>query len=181
MEPKSNVQELNVGDFALIFESLTQIFIRMPAIEKLSFTTLSVLHTLSQRSPMRLTELIATEQVTQSAITQLVTRLERDGLVERKPDPRDGRAALIHMTPAGMEVVHFRRLERIMGITSLMEGLSPEERQLIASALPALKHLAQLGNAQAPGKGKRKEEQDSANAERPAPKAIPGKNTAEGS
>ncbi|MCM3269733.1 MarR family winged helix-turn-helix transcriptional regulator [Paenibacillus elgii] len=147
MEPKTNFTELNVSDFAMAFEELTRIFIRMPSIEKLSFTTLSVLHTLSLRSPMRLNELIATEQVTQSAITQLVTRLERDGLVERRPDPSDGRAVLVHITPQGASVIDSRRTERIMQITRLIEGLSPGERAAIASALPALTRLAELGNA----------------------------------
>ncbi|WP_309299647.1 MarR family transcriptional regulator [Paenibacillus tyrfis] len=147
MEPKTNLTELNVSDFAMAFEELTRLFIRMPSIEKLSFTTLSVLHTLSLRSPMRLSELIATEQVTQSAITQLVTRLERDGLVERRPDPSDGRAVLIHITPQGASVIDSRRSERIMRIAKLIERLSPEERAAIASALPALTRLAEFGNA----------------------------------
>ncbi|WP_127483840.1 MarR family winged helix-turn-helix transcriptional regulator [Paenibacillus ehimensis] len=146
MEPKTNITELNVSDFAMAFEELTRIFIRMPSIEKLSFTTLSVLHTLSLRSPMRLSELIATEQVTQSAMTQLVIRLERDGLVERRPDPSDGRAVLVRITPQGAKVIDSRRTERIMQIGKLMERLTPEERTSIASALPALTRLAELGN-----------------------------------
>jgi DNA-binding MarR family transcriptional regulator len=71
-------------------------------LEKLSFTTLSVLDTLaSGGSPMRLTDLTKTEQVSQPGITQLVTRLERDGLVERRPDPSDGRAVLVHIPGCG--------------------------------------------------------------------------------
>jgi DNA-binding MarR family transcriptional regulator len=31
-------------------------------------------------------------------MTELVRRLERDGLVERRPDPSDGRAALVLLT-----------------------------------------------------------------------------------
>jgi DNA-binding MarR family transcriptional regulator len=48
----------------------------------------------------RLTEFAALMQVTKSAVSQLVTDLERQGLVERVPDPTDGRAALIRATPA---------------------------------------------------------------------------------
>ncbi|WP_367859132.1 MarR family winged helix-turn-helix transcriptional regulator [Paenibacillus sp. SI92] len=119
----------------------------MPSIEKLSFTTLSVLHTLSLKSPLRLNELIATEQVTQSAITQLVTRLERDGLVERRSDPSDGRVVLVHITSLGVKVIESRRSDRIIQIAKFIEGLSPEERHSIASALPALTRLAEIGNA----------------------------------
>jgi DNA-binding MarR family transcriptional regulator len=147
MEPKTNFTELIVSDFAMVIEDLTRIFIRLPSIEKLSFTTLSVLHTLSLKSPMRLNELIATEQVTQPAITQLVTRLERDGLVERGSDPSDGRVVLVHITILGAKVIDSRRSDRIMQIVKFIEGLAPEERYAIASALPALTRLAELGNS----------------------------------
>ncbi|WP_248924192.1 MarR family winged helix-turn-helix transcriptional regulator [Paenibacillus hamazuiensis] len=146
MEPKNNLTELNVSDFALVFEELTRIFIRLPSIEKLSFTTLSVLHTLSRKSPMRLTELTANEQITQPAITQLVTRLERDGLVERRSDPNDGRVVQVHITARGANVIDSRRLDRIAQLSKFMEGLTPEEKQAIASAIPALRRLVELGN-----------------------------------
>jgi len=146
MEPKNNPNELNVSDFALVFEDLTRIFIRLPSIEKLSFTTLSVLHTLSRKSPMRLTELTANEQITQSAITQLVTRLERDGLVERRPDPNDGRVVQVHITALGANVIDSRRLDRMVQLTKFIEGLTLEEERAIASAIPALRRLVELGN-----------------------------------
>ncbi|WP_429311154.1 MarR family winged helix-turn-helix transcriptional regulator [Paenibacillus mucilaginosus] len=115
-------------------------------MEKLNFTTLSVLHTLSRKSPMRLTELTANEQVTQSAITQLVTRLERDGLVERRSDPNDGRVVLVHITDKGAHVIDSRRMERIAHLSRFMEGLTPEERRAIHDALPALQRLVDLAN-----------------------------------
>ncbi|MCZ8519604.1 MULTISPECIES: MarR family winged helix-turn-helix transcriptional regulator [Paenibacillus] len=146
MKPTNHTTDPNAADFALVIEDLTRILIRLPSIEKLSFTTLSVLHTLSRKSPMRLTELTATEQVTQSAITQLVTRLERDGLVERRPDPHDGRVVQVHITALGAEVIDSRRLDRMAQLAKLMEGLTLEEREAITSALPALRHLVELGN-----------------------------------
>lgn len=146
METKKNMTELNVSDFAMVFEDLTRIIIRLPSIEKLSFTTLSVLHTLSRKSPMRLTELTANEQITQSAITQLVTRLERDGLVERRSDPNDGRVVQVHITAQGANVIDSRRLDRIAQLSKFMEGLTLEEKQAIASAIPALSRLVKLAN-----------------------------------
>ncbi|WP_249730360.1 MarR family winged helix-turn-helix transcriptional regulator [Paenibacillus sp. J2TS4] len=146
MEPNKELNELNVTDFAMVFEDLTRIIIRLPSIEKLSFTTLSVLHTLSRKSPMRLTELTANEQVTQSGITQLVTRLERDGLVERRPDPNDGRVVQVHITERGANVIDSRRSERIEQLSKFIEGLTPEEKRAIASAIPALRRVVQFGN-----------------------------------
>jgi DNA-binding MarR family transcriptional regulator len=42
--------------------------------------------------------------VTKQAIAELVDALEADGLVERTPDPQDGRAWLVLRTPAGEDV-----------------------------------------------------------------------------
>lgn len=145
MKPKSYVTDFNVADFTMVIENLTRILIRLPSIEKLSFTTLSVLHTLSRKSPMRLTELTATEQVTQSAITQLVTRLERDGLVKRLPDPNDGRVVQVHITTHGTDVIESRRLDRMDRLSKFIDGLTSEEKHTITSALPALKRLVELG------------------------------------
>lgn len=132
-------------DFATVLEEFTSIVIRLPSIEKLSFTTLSVLHTLAYRGPLRLTELTATEQVSQPAITQLVARLERDGLVERRPDPRDGRAVLVRTTEAGMQIVRTRRNDRVARLSQLLERLTPDERHAVAAALPALTRMTALG------------------------------------
>ncbi|WP_322724480.1 MarR family winged helix-turn-helix transcriptional regulator [Streptomyces spongiae] len=141
--------DLNVGDFTRVIETFNRYYIRLPVVQKLSFTTLSVLDTLAVGGPRRLTELVRTEQISQPGLTQLVTRLERDGLVERRPDPADGRAALIHITEAGREIGEARQEDRGRHLHHLVAQLTPEERQVIAAALPALARLAELGNNQA--------------------------------
>jgi DNA-binding MarR family transcriptional regulator len=143
--------DLNVSNFTTVIEDFTSIFIRLPSVEKLSFTTLSVLHTLSRRGPMRLNELTATEQLTQPAITQMVTRLEHDGLVERRPDPSDGRVVLVSLTALGSHVIEARHADRVMQLTRFVEHLNAEEQRAIASALPALARVVELGrNASSP-------------------------------
>ncbi|MET7854271.1 MarR family transcriptional regulator [Streptomyces avermitilis] len=138
--------ELDVDAFTTAIESFNRFYIRLPVLEKLSFTTLSVLDTLAfGGSPMRLTDLARTEQVSQPGITQLVTRLERDGLVERRPDPSDGRAVLVHITEAGRKIGRSRHEDRTRHLTPLVAQLAPEQRQAIADALPALAHLAKIG------------------------------------
>lgn len=137
--------DLDVSELTTIIEEFTTIFIRLPSVERLSFTTLSVLHTLSRKGPLRLTELTATEQMTQPAITQMVQRLERDGLLERRADPRDARAVLIQLTPRGAQIVEARRAARVQQLASLFHRLPLEEREAIAAAVPALAHAIELG------------------------------------
>jgi DNA-binding MarR family transcriptional regulator len=137
--------DLNVGELTTIIEEFTTIFIRLPSVERLSFTTLSVLHTLSRKGPMRLTALTATEQMTQPAITQMVRRLEDDGLVERRADPRDGRVVLVQLTMRGAQIIDARRAARVQQLASLLDRLPQAERETIATALPALAHMVELG------------------------------------
>jgi DNA-binding MarR family transcriptional regulator len=136
--------DFDADELASVIEEFTRNSIRLPVRDRHTFTTLSVLHTLAGKGPMRLTALTATEQITQPAVTQLITRLEREGLVERRPDPDDRRAVLVRITDTGAQIVQGRRQERVRRFSELAEHLTPEERHAIAAALPALAHMAAL-------------------------------------
>jgi DNA-binding MarR family transcriptional regulator len=140
--------DLDVDAFATAIEDFNRFYIRLPMLEKHSFTTLSVLDTLATAAtPLRLTDLAKTEQVTQPGLTQLITRLERGGLVERRPDPTDGRAVRVHITEAGRRIGRSRRDDRTRHLAPLVGRLTAEQRQALAGALPALARLAELGRA----------------------------------
>jgi len=137
--------DLNVSTFTSLMEDFTSIFIRLPLVEKLSFTTVSVLHALSRRGPMRLHDLTVTEQLSQPAITQLVTRLEQDGLLERHSDPHDGRVVLVALTARGEHIIAARQADRVRQLTRFFEQLSVDDRRAIAAALPALARVIDAG------------------------------------
>jgi DNA-binding MarR family transcriptional regulator len=68
----------------------------------LSMAKLHALQVLSDAGEsMPLGQLAGQLACVKSNVTQLVDRLEADGLVERKPDPRDRRTRLAVLTPAG--------------------------------------------------------------------------------
>ncbi|MEU5578850.1 MarR family transcriptional regulator [Streptomyces huasconensis] len=140
--PRDN---LDVSALISAIENFNRFYIRLPALQTLSFTTLSVLDTLNSRGPTRLTKLARTEQISQPGLTQLVTRLEQDGLVERRPDPADGRAVLVHITDAGRQVGASRLEDRTRRLVPLVAQLAPEDQRAITEALPALSRLAELG------------------------------------
>ena len=56
----------------------------------------------------RLTELAARAGMTHQSMGELVASLERGGWVERRPDPTDGRARLVCLTPSGRRPRHPR-------------------------------------------------------------------------
>ena len=57
----------------------------------------------------RLTELAAEARMTLPAMSELVDDLQRLGIVERLPDPSDGRAKLICLTDAGWDAMNTAR------------------------------------------------------------------------
>src|ERR1700684_4205684 len=57
----------------------------------------------------RLTDLAARARMTRPAMAELVDDLERLGIVERRPDPSDGRAKLVCLTDAGWDAMRTGR------------------------------------------------------------------------
>jgi DNA-binding MarR family transcriptional regulator len=64
----------------------------------------SVLVPLYEEDGLRLGELARRSRLSKQTMTELVRRLERDGLVDRRPDPADGRAALVFLTARAREL-----------------------------------------------------------------------------
>ncbi|MFA1543148.1 MarR family winged helix-turn-helix transcriptional regulator [Actinomadura monticuli] len=108
----------------------------------LSMTTVSTLATLERLGPRRVTELAAFEGVTQPGMTQLVSRLEREGLAERRALPGDRRVVAVHLTEAGRAELARRRAAQAKRLAELLAGLPAADREAIAAALPALDRLA---------------------------------------
>jgi DNA-binding MarR family transcriptional regulator len=61
----------------------------------------SILVPLFEEDGLRLGEIARRARLSKQTMTTLVRLLERDGLVERRPDPGDGRATLVFLTPRG--------------------------------------------------------------------------------
>jgi DNA-binding MarR family transcriptional regulator len=99
----------------------------------ISMREYDVLYTLSKcPEPVRPSELNRHVLLSQPALSRLVDRLAERGMVERKPDPADGRGVLLSLTPTGQALQrqvgrgHARDVARAM-----TAGLTPAElRQL---------------------------------------------------
>jgi DNA-binding MarR family transcriptional regulator len=108
---------------------------------ELSRTAASLLATLRDRGPQRITALAEAEAVAQPTMTTLVGRLERAGLVERSADPVDARAVLVTITAEGLERLLAIREARAAAVEARLAALEPEERETLAAALPVLDKL----------------------------------------
>jgi DNA-binding MarR family transcriptional regulator len=58
----------------------------------------SVLLPLYEQDGLRIGELARRSRLSKQTMTEMIRRLEREGLVERRPDPADGRASRIFLT-----------------------------------------------------------------------------------
>ena len=68
-------------------------------IGQLSFNEYDYLKVIeAAKEPIRLTDLAEEMQVTKPSATTMVQRLERKGLVERRPSPEDARSKLVVLT-----------------------------------------------------------------------------------
>ena len=107
----------------------------------LSRTAASLLARLRDGGPQRITALADGEAVAQPTMTTLVGRLERAGLVERRPDPADARAVLVTITSEGLERLLAIREARAAAVEARLAALDSEEREVLAAAIPVLDKL----------------------------------------
>jgi DNA-binding MarR family transcriptional regulator len=108
----------------------------------LSASTLSALSRLDALGSLRITELADFEQLTQPGMTTLINRLEDAGLAVRDPDPTDGRAVRVTITPAGAARVLAHRYARAALIGTRLTELPAGHRAALIAALPALQAFA---------------------------------------
>ena len=111
----------------------------------LSLTAARALGRLNEEGPIRLTTLAAAEGISQPSMTQLIQRLQRQGLATRINDPEDGRVALVNITNAGRAVMDDRRRDRRDRLAELLKGVSPEDEAALTLAanvaLPIIRRL----------------------------------------
>jgi len=119
--------------------ALTRIFFARTSTGP-SRTEVGLLAALSTR-PYRITELAAREGITQPAVTQLVNRLERRGLVERRTDPQDGRVVLVALRDEGVEAIDRVRAEYRALLHEEMASLDDHEVETLAAAVDILDRL----------------------------------------
>ena len=111
----------------------------------LSLADYGVLITLvtAPRFRLRMSDLGLRRLLTPSGITRVVIRLEERGLVQREPDPEDGRAALAALTRPGLEALRRAQVIHHATVRELVLGrLTHREldrlAQLFEKALPGV-------------------------------------------
>lgn len=99
---------------------------------------LGALFALAERDGVVLGDLGRTLALANSAVSGLADRLEREGLAERRPDPRDGRAFRLHLTDRGRAVMLAARPWLGRFNERVEQGFTPAELDIVARFLSTL-------------------------------------------
>jgi DNA-binding MarR family transcriptional regulator len=104
----------------------------------------SVLGRLDRGGPQSVSDLALAERVRPQSMAQTVSELEADRLVARRPDPNDGRRALVELTDQGRETLSADRRRRDGWLAqAIEEDLSPKEQAVLNDAVELLRRLAE--------------------------------------
>jgi DNA-binding MarR family transcriptional regulator len=97
-----------------------------------------ILRHLQHDGPQNVSALAARLNLDGSTVTRQVTALQRDGLVERRRDPHDGRGTVIEATNRGIAQVDAVRQARRALYDKVLHDWSPEQRADLARTLERL-------------------------------------------
>jgi DNA-binding MarR family transcriptional regulator len=146
VETEPQVTEL-AGELQQVLSKLFSVLRRGDATRgtagDLTLAQLSILLTLLDQGPIRMTELAAHERVRTPTTTVAIRRLEKLGLVKRSRDPSDLRAVLVDVTPRGLVQHREATATRRAALAALLSKLRDDERQTLAAALAPLARLAE--------------------------------------
>jgi len=120
-----------------------QLVRRLRAEHGFSLAQGAVLGRLDREGARSTSDLASAERVRPQSMAQTVAELEEGGLISRRPDPKDGRRALLELTPKGRETLEGERRLRVGWlIEAITEQLTEEEQAALGEAVSLLARLA---------------------------------------
>jgi DNA-binding MarR family transcriptional regulator len=116
---------------------------------KISLDTYDILVQLAENGGrVRLRDLVNKVVLSQPGLSRKVARLEEEGLLERLPDPNDGRGVLVRMTRAGRAALRTAAVVHIAGIErEFTSRITDDEAAVLTAVFNRL--LAEDGAASA--------------------------------
>ena len=109
----------------------------------LCFSDFGVLEVLLHKGPTPVNAIGSRIGLTSGSITAAVDRLQERGLVERRNDPEDHRARVVHLTAAGRKLIASAFADHEAAMERATSGLTATERGEAAGLLKKLGLAAQ--------------------------------------
>lgn len=107
----------------------------------LSGPRLSALSVVVFGGPVTVTELAEAEQVSAATVSRMTKEMEGEGLVERFPDPDDGRVQRIRATDRGRRILEEGRRARVGVLATRIGELGSGDREVLDRAVELLEEL----------------------------------------
>ena len=128
--------------FVTLMRSFTRAKARMLAAAKhdVEWSSHIVLRCLANDGPMRSSALADCLQSDPSTISRQVAAMVKDGLLERRADPEDGRASLLVLTPKATTVLAEHDEIRIEHFAQMLDSWSERDVRRFADLLGRFTH-----------------------------------------
>jgi DNA-binding MarR family transcriptional regulator len=111
---------------------------------ELTLPETSALARLDRGGPTTPSVLAKLEQISPQSMGATLGALEVRGLVERRPDPEDGRRAVMSLTEAGLQTLRNRRNARTEQLANVLStGFTRSELKQLLAVAPLIERLAQ--------------------------------------
>lgn len=116
---------------------------RLRAEHGFSISQGAVLGRLDRQGTSSIGELAVAERVRPQSMAQTVCDLEALGLIARRPDPSDGRRALVELTEVGRQTLAEDRAKREGWLAgAIADDLGAEDQEVLRRAVELLGRLA---------------------------------------
>jgi DNA-binding MarR family transcriptional regulator len=106
-------------------------------------TLLAALATIERHGPMTPGALAAHEHIRKPTTTRIIGSLIELGMIERTPDPLDGRVAWVQITTEGRKLLHGVRRRKDAFLSARLKRLTPEEIDTLTRAADLLDRLTE--------------------------------------
>ena len=120
------------------YSTISALFFERMAPYGLKQVEYSVLALLAHNPGATSRQLCATLDILPPNLVSLISALDRRGLIERRPHPRDGRAIGLHLTPAGLALAQETEKVVIELEGEAADALTERERGTLRSLLQKL-------------------------------------------
>ena len=118
--------------------------LRLSATSGITPSQGSVLFRIEQSEPVRMGVLAHHERITPATLSKVVDSLESLGLVEREPDPLDGRVTLVRVSSAGRRLIEAQRAASTRALERALAQLTPADRDALQHSMSSLEKLAEI-------------------------------------
>jgi DNA-binding MarR family transcriptional regulator len=137
-----NISELSSSLRAVVSALHKGLRKQTSATKAYSMTEIETIALLFHNDFLMPTELATLTRVKTQSMSQILNKMEEQGVIKRKPSVDDKRKVFISLTLRGKKMVEKIKYDRDEWLNGLIEkSLTPKEKEILLKALPVLNKL----------------------------------------